>query len=238
MSNPPIVEARESDKRVPLPILLAFVLLLLGPVLAYVLTPRTHLSESLPPIVLEAQVPKNFGDWRATDPVGQVLPDPTVQETLDSLYSQVMSRTYVNSKGQQVMLTIAYGSDQNSEATAAHRPEFCYRAQGFDVQDAGVVKLDMLHHPLAVRHLVGVAGNRVEPISYWVTLADRATLPGLGRKLSQIYYGLHGTVADGMLVRVSSIGADREQAFALQTGFLKDMEAAVAPSFRARYFGS
>lgn len=238
MSNPPLVEARAfSSKRAPLSVLLAFLLLLLSPALAYVMTPRTHLSETLPPIVLDKQVPKIIGDWHATAPIEQVLPDPTVQEALNQLYSQVLSRTYVNSKGQQIMLTIAYGGDQNSEATAAHRPEFCYRAQGFEVQDVGVSKLNMQGHALTVRHLVGIAGSRVEPISYWVTLADKATLPGLGRKLSQMYYGLHGTVADGMLVRVSSINADRADAFALQAAFLKEMEAAIAPSFRARYFG-
>ena len=33
-----------------------------------------------------------------------------------------------------------------------------------------------------MRQLVGIRDNYTEQISYWVTLDDRATLPGLGRK--------------------------------------------------------
>jgi EpsI family protein len=233
-----IMLSSKSVDRVPASIFAAFILLLIGPVLAHLLTPRLRLAETLPPIVLAQQVPSAFGDWREDVSVAQVLPDPTVQAQLDSLYSQVLTRTYVNSRGQHIMLTIAYGSDQNSEATAAHRPEFCYRAQGFVIQDLGLSRLSMQGHELTTRHLVGVLGNRVEPISYWVTLADKATLPGMGRKLSQIYYGLRGEIADGMLVRVSSISENQGEAFVLQSHFIQDMEAAMTPGFRARYFGS
>lgn len=225
-------------RRVPASVVFAFILLLVGVALGHALTPTHKLADALPPIVLDKQVPISFGDWREDVSIAQVLPDPTVQAQLDALYSQVMSRTYVNSKGQRVMLTIAYGSDQNSEATAAHRPEFCYRAQGFEIKDQGVSVVQLKGHPLTVRRLIGTSNRRVEAISYWVTLADRATLPGLNRKLSQIYFGLKGEIADGMLVRVSTIGVDTEESFALHGQFVADMASGVAPDFRSRYFGS
>jgi EpsI family protein len=227
----------DAPQRVPLTIIVAFVLMVLGLGLSYLLTPRHKLADSLPPIVLESLVPKTFGGWREDVSIAQVLPDPTVQAQLDALYSQVLSRTYVNAKGQRIMLTIAYGSDQNSEATAAHRPEFCYRAQGFVIQDKGIERVALKDHSLTVRRLLGTAGGRVEPISYWVTLADRASLPGLSRKLSQIYFGLQGEIADGMLVRVSTVGLPLEEAYVLQDAFLASMEAAVPADFRPRFFG-
>lgn len=222
----------------PFAVCLASLMLACAPWVSQQMTPRVYLAKILPPIHLDTQLPQKFGEWREDVSNAQVLPDPTVQAQLDLLYSQVLTRTYVNRAGQQVMLTIAYGSDQNSEATAAHRPEFCYRAQGFEIRDIGLAKLTMKGHELITRRLVGSYNGRIEPISYWITLADRATLPGLGRKLAQINYGLRGEVADGMLVRVSTIGADLDGGFAIQGEFIRAMEQAIAPTFQARYFGS
>lgn len=228
----------KSGAKLTAAIVLASLMLAVAPWASRQMTPRVHLAKTLPPIDLAAQLPEKFGEWREDVSNAQVLPDPTVQAQLDSLYSQVLTRTYVNQAGQHVMLTVAYGSDQNSEATAAHRPEFCYRAQGFEIRDLGLGRLTMQGHELITRRLVGTYQSRVEPISYWVTLADKSTLPGVGRKLAQISYGLRGEIADGMLVRVSTIGSDMEKGFEVQAEFIRAMEQAVAPTFRARYFGS
>ena len=61
----------------------------------------------------------------------------------------------------------------------------------------------------------------------------------LGRKLTQLDYGLRGQIADGMLVRVSSFGAkDEEGQFALQQRFLSDLYVAMPLAMRGRYFGT
>ena len=98
------------------------------------LRPTNRLSETKTPIVLEKQVPEAFGEWRLDTSIRPLVPDPGLQAMLDTLYSQTLARTYVNAKGERVMLSIAYGSDQSNEATAVHRPEFCYSAQGFRVK--------------------------------------------------------------------------------------------------------
>jgi EpsI family protein len=162
-----------------------------------------------------------------------------VQAKLKSLYSQTLARTYVNASGERVMLTIAYGSDQSSEATAAHRPEFCYGAQGFKVRAKGVqsVPLDG-GSSVTVQRLVGILGRRIEPISYWVTLAQTAALPGIDRKWWQIKLGLAGYIADGMLVRVSTIGGLAKSPYATQDRFLHDLALALPTPVRSRYFGA
>lgn len=233
------MQLMSESKRFPLfAVIVGAFMMAMAVVLAYVLIPRNVIADALPPITLNDQVPKAFGGWRE-DPYGSyVLPDPGVQRELDALYSQVLTRTYVNDIGQRVMLTIAYGKDQNSEATAAHRPEFCYRAQGFAIKTVGVNDVQLLTGRLKVMQLIGTSGSRVEPISYWVTLADKATLPGWGRKLSQIAFGLQGKIADGMLVRVSTIDPNQEHAFKVQQSFLQDMAQAIPESLRPRYFGS
>lgn len=221
------------------PLVLASLLMVGGVLTAEAMRPRHSLADSKPALVLDQLVPAAFGEWTEVPSMRPVLPDPTVQAVLDTAYSQVLARVYQNSKGQLVMLTIAYGKDQNSESTAAHRPEFCYTGQGFTVKDQGTHQATMGNgHQLTMRHLVGYRDTYVEPISYWVTLDEKATLPGLGRKLAQLSYGLRGQIADGMLVRVSTPNKDLEQAYALHDRFIRELEQQVPAGFRARFFGS
>lgn len=217
--------------------LLAAMLLAVG--LAQALKPERLMADRLTPIDLDAQVPQEFSGWRIDPDTAPVLPDPSLQQRLDSLYDQTLARTYVNAQGERVMLTIAYGRDQSSEATAVHRPEFCYGAQGFDIRGAGFGQVALPGGQVRVQRLVGTLGPRVEPISYWVTLADEATLPGVGRKLGQLRHGLAGEVADGMLVRVSTLAKPGTgMSYAAQDRFLHDLAGALPPAVRPRYFGA
>ena len=200
--------------------------------------PTQRLAELKPPIALEQQVPEAFGEWKLDRSIRPVVPDPSLQAMLDVLYSQTLARTYINPRGQRVMLSIAYGSDQSNEATAVHRPEFCYSAQGFRVRGAGTASLAIGGSQVPVARVVAQLGQRIEPITYWVTLDEAATLPGFGRKLQQIRYGLQGQIPDGMLVRVSSISPVLEESFAMQQRFLVQLHAAVPAAVRTRYFGA
>ncbi len=202
------------------------------------LRPTDRLSERKAPILLDKQVPESFGEWKLDTNIRPVVPDPGLQAMLDTLYSQTLARTYVNAKGERVMLSIAYGSDQSNEATAVHRPEFCYSAQGFRVRTIGKESLVVGQTQIPVSRVLAQLGQRNEPITYWVTLDESATLPGLGRKLQQIRYGLKGQIPDGMLVRVSSISASTADSYALQLRFLQQMHVAVPAEVRGRYFGS
>ena len=83
-------------------------------------------------IQLEPTVPQSFGDWtELPDQPAQVV-NPQTKELLDTLYSQILTRTYVNKDGYRIMLSMAYGDDQRG-GLQAHRPEVCYPAQGFKV---------------------------------------------------------------------------------------------------------
>jgi len=217
-------------------------LLVIGMILAFVagewLKPTTRLADIKPAIELEKQIPEAFGEWRVDKSIRPVLPDPGLQAMLDSLYSQVLARTYINPKGERIMLSIAYGSDQGNEATAVHRPEFCYSAQGFKVRVLAKETITVGETVVPVARVLAHLGPRNEPITYWVTLDETATLPGFGRKLQQIRFGLKGEIPDGMLVRVSSISTNQEAAFGLQQGFIEQMYSALPAQVRGRYFGA
>lgn len=204
---------------------------------AMALRPSRRASEIFLPIDLERQVPSTFAGWRIDPNIVPVLPDPSLQANLDKIYAQTLARTYVNASNQRVMLSIAYGGDQGSDATSAHRPEFCYTAQGFTVRPAGRAQLEFDKHRLVVDRLIGRMGARFEPITYWMTLNDQAVLPGLSRKLAQMRVGLGGLIPDGMLVRASTVGLAEQAAFQTQTAFLADLYASMPAESRVRYFG-
>lgn len=205
---------------------------------AVALRPHRRASKDLPAIVLDTQIPGAFDGWAIDKGLIPILPDPSLQSALDKIYGQVLARTYINGDGMRVMLSIAYGEDQGTDATAAHRPEFCYTAQGFSVRSLGETTLNLGGQPLLVRRLVGSLQSRIEPITYWVTLNERAVLPGVSRKLEQIRLGLSGQIPDGMLVRVSTIGPDQTTGFKLQEQFLAGLRRTLDPALRARYFGA
>jgi EpsI family protein len=219
-------------------IVIAGLLMACGAVAAVKLQPHVRLSEMRGAIHLEEQVPSTFGEWRVDSAIMPVLPNPEVQARMDKIYTQTLSRTYVNRAGQRVMLTIAYGNDQNTDATAVHRPEYCYTSQGFQVQQRGIHTAKLAGHELRTVRLVAAMGPRIEPIIYWVTLDEKAILPGFERKLEQLSYGLRGNIADGMLVRISTVDRDEDRAFAINETFLAALEAALPANIRHRYFGS
>lgn len=205
---------------------------------ALALRPSRRAAEELTRIDLEKQVPQQIGEWKIDKGLLPVLPNPEVQAALDQIYTQVLARSYVRPDGARIMITIAYGADQATDATSVHRPEFCYSAQGFAVKNKGDAVLALGSKQLRVRRLEGRLGTRVEPITYWVTLNNEAVLPGVERKLQQIRLGLAGLIPDGMLVRISSIMAGNEDAYGLHAEFAAKMEKAIEQPVVSRYFGS
>ncbi|EXI69011.1 MAG: EpsI family protein [Candidatus Accumulibacter adjunctus] len=205
--------------------------------LAIALKPTQRIAEHGPRIDLAASIPQRFGDWTIDPLLIPVTVSPDVQERLDAIYDQTLARTYVNSQGQRVMLSIAYGGDQGSDKTQVHRPEFCYTAQGFQLSKSVENEVAMTAGMLPVRRLVAAQGKRNEPITYWITVGDQVTLPGISRKLLQIRYGITGKVPDGMLVRVSSISDQEASAYALHDEFIRDLLAATTAEDRIRLAG-
>lgn len=198
--------------------------------------PRVHLSDLREKVNLETMIPTQFGEWRVDESMVPVLPDPTARALLDKLYNQTLARTYINSSGTRIMLSVAYGGDQ-SDALQLHRPEVCYASQGFQVVKQALGRLPTDYGALPVKRLLTTLGARIEPITYWVTVGDNTTYAGTKQKLTQLSYGLRGQIPDGMLIRVSSIDSDESRAYQVQEAFVKQMLAAVTPNTRLRLAG-
>lgn len=201
------------------------------------LTPRQHVAAAGDRFSLEAMIPKSFAGWTVDDSIVPLKPDPEQQTMLEKIYDQTLSRTYVNGMGERVMLSIAYGGDQ-SKALQLHLPEVCYVAQGFQMLDERSDKLATRFGALPVKRLVARQDQRNEPITYWITIGDKAVMSGIQQKLQRMAYGLSGKIPDGMLVRVSTIQASEADAYRVQDRFVADMLGVMSPRDRVRLLGS
>lgn len=203
---------------------------------AMLVRPTKHMADEVGMPNLEAMFPKAFAEWRLDTSLPVILPSPDVQALLDKIYNQVLSRSYINAQGQRIMLSVAYGGDQ-SDGTSAHRPEVCYPAQGFAITSNQIASVALERGPLPVRRLMSTLGPRNEPITYWVVVGGEIVTTGIGQKLAQMRYGLRGVIADGMLVRVSSISSDMPAGHLVQARFIQDLSRQLDPLAGARVFG-
>ncbi len=212
------------------------ILMVLSGVLTMALTPTQRIADQQEKINLEIMIPAKFGDWQVDKSIVPLQVDAETQAKLDKIYNQTLARTYVNSQNERIMLSVAYGGDQ-SDNLAVHKPEVCYYVQGFEIMKILSDELVTQYGKLPIKRLLAVKGNRSEPITYWVTVGDKAVLPGFDQKLQQLRYGLTGNVPDGMLVRISSINNDNDEAYQLQTIFIQDLLLAVNAKERIRLIG-
>jgi exosortase B len=210
----------------PRPAALLMLGMLLSVLAAHLLAP--HQLSSVKPDKFDSFMPAQFGDWREVpSPFLQVslsVDDPTERDT-DRPYDDVASRTYVNSRGEQVMLALAYAREQMQDVKI-HLPERCYAAQGFQLIERSKASFDAGDGRSAAGH-VFLARNkgRLEAVSYWVRIGDSFPDGGLAARARIFEDGLAGKISDGILVRASSLVGEPAQAgaaYALQQAFLRD----------------
>lgn len=218
--------------------LLALVLMGAAAGSAWQLTPRTRMSALHGDFQLEQVVPKQFGDWRVDDAVVGGVVNPQQEALLKQLYSQILTRTYVNSRGERIMLSIAYGNDQR-DGMQMHYPEVCYPAQGFQLRTNRRADLQIAAgRSIPVRRLETVLGNqRYEPVTYWTVIGETVVRSGTDKKLAEMRYGFRGMIPDGLLFRVSSIDRESSRAFQLQDAFASELAQHIPSSARKRLLG-
>ena len=222
-------------KSLSLAIVLA-VLMGLTSVAGFAARPSLKAQDVGPRFILEDTVPKQFGQWKLLPERGAQVVNPQTKELLDKLYSQILSRTYVNADGYRVMLSLAYGDDQRG-GLAAHKPEVCYPAQGFALLGMNEFALQTPFGEIAAKRLNTSLGQRREPVTYWFAVGDTAIKNRVHQRLVEIKLGLTGQIPDGLLFRVSSIDDSPVNAYAQQDAFIKELLGAVPASDRKRLSG-
>jgi EpsI family protein len=218
--------------------LLLLVLMLAASGMAVALRPTHKIAEQGPKVDLEAMIPHAFADWREEKQNSAQIVDPSQLETINRIYSKTLSRTYVNTKGERIMLSIAYGEDQR-DGMQTHYPEVCYPAQGFQVTSkrSGVLELPGGKLPLKLLE-TSLGAQRNEPVTYWTMIGDVAVLEGTAKKLAEMRYGLRGEIPDGLLFRVSSIDQNSSRAFKTHESFVTEILGAMPSPIRKKFSGT
>lgn len=217
--------------------IILLVLMLVSASLAVALRPTISLASLRPPLDLGALIPTAFDDWRQLGDTSAQIINPQLLRKLDMAYSQTLSRTYINSHGYRIMLSLAYGKTQRGDLQL-HHPELCYPAQGFEILSNQTGQLNTPFGALPVRRLSTQQSRaRQEPVTYWATIGEKVVLGSVQRKVAEMQYGLRGQVADGLLFRVSSIDPNTNAAFDQQTAFISVLLEALSLSGRHRVSG-
>ena len=194
---------------------------------ALALKPRQHFA-MLGGNKLEDLVPKSFAGWSFVASSGLVLPPE--DQLAEQVYSQLLTRTYSNAAGVQIMLLIAYNASQDG-VVQVHRPEVCYPAGGFKL-----TQIDEHVIPLASgldvpsRFIIAETGLRREQIIYWTRLGQAFPRKWSEQRWDVFKQNLEGYIPDGLLARVSSIGSDAN--VAQLDGFARDLYASVGPTMK------
>ncbi|MFT3905877.1 MAG: EpsI family protein [Steroidobacteraceae bacterium] len=188
----------------------------------------------------ETLIPTRFGDWRlAPSRILQINPNRTEEdiEYLEKLYDETLLRTYVNSRGEEVQLALAYSRDQRPESKI-HRPRLCYLASGFAILGETATAFpvnDARGEPVTGSHMLAQSQTRTDAVSYWIRVGDSYTLNPWLIRWRIFRHGLARQVDDGILVRFSQVVADTAQApasYQRQNAFMQEFVAALPAQAR------
>lgn len=209
----------------------------LAAVVAILVRPTSRLVEQVGPLALEQLIPREFAGWVLDERQSAAVVNPQEGDLQGRIYQQVLSRTYIQASSQRsIMLSIAYGENQN-RSNDLHVPDVCYSAGGFRIEYTALGNIETSQGAIPVKRLIAQRMQRREPLTYWTIIGDQVATSAIGSKLIALSYGLRGTVPDGMIFRVSSVGVPDAQAFANQQEFVKDLMDTLSDDGRKRLAG-
>ncbi len=223
--------------------LILLMLMIVATILGVVLKPS--MDESLNSVNLEATIPKQFGDWvEVASPFVQVdlSTKRNGEKSTDTPYDDVLMRTYRNSQGKMVMLALAWGKNQRQEIKI-HRPELCYVAQGYQVEQLTPTTFNGIKNtvafPIYGKKMLAINSNshRIDAVSYWIRIGNLYSKSAWNTRLHIIKEGLSGRTVDGILVRASTQlnttdMNSNENSWNLLDKFLNDLLNHVDPNTR------
>jgi len=216
---------------------LALLLMVGAAALAWALRPTISLADELPPINLEAMVPKAFGEWKLLPQSNTQVVNPQLAEAIDRLYSQTLTRVYTNASGYPIMLSIAYGKNQ-TDALSLHKPEICYPAQGFILLSKQSSTLTLTGNNVKSTLIETSLGSRREPVTYWTVVGNQVVTSSTSKKLAEIKYSMKNRIPDGVIFRISSIDNNSTTAFEMHREFAKEIISSIDANSRTRVIGT
>jgi len=202
---------------------------------AYAATPRKS-DNLLVHQKLEDVVPNTIGIWQKSEAHGVIVAEVT-EDAKEEGYDQLLTRVYTSGDRQPIMLLIAYGSAQGG-SLQLHRPETCYPAQGFHLVDFQDFDLNFApSSPVHARKFTAKRDERYERLMYWTRIGTHYPLNTAQEYRAIITSVLKGEVPDGILVRISTLGADIDKDDQSLAQFARSMVTALPAAGQKLLFG-
>lgn len=193
-------------------------------------------AEQRVPVDMATWIPDTFGTWRLDESINVVPLSLIAATEAETAYVQTLELVYIDDQSRRIMLSLAYG-DRQEGSLQAHRPEFCFKAQGFQLAGLHDLMFDLGEGEIPLRRMEARRPGRTEMVSYWLTIGEQPALPGVRRKLAQLRLGLTGKTPDGVLIRVSSLDEVPDHAYAIHDEFIRDLLASLAADHRRKLAG-
>lgn len=203
---------------------------------AYALTPRRKLS-LLNGAKLDRMIPRSFGEWKEVPTDALVVPQ-SEDSLAGRLYTQSVGRVYENADNDMVMMLIAYG-DTQSDQLQLHRPEICYPAFGFDVENSRAVSIAVAPGVVIPgRRMVAASNLRREQILYWTRIGEFLPSTDVEQRWMKLRTAMSGLIVDGALVRLSNISGDADAGYRMNQRFASDFIKEISQPARRALVGS
>ena len=173
-------------------------------------------------------IPGRFGAWTSIGNSGVVLPPPDALS--DRLYDNLITRVYGDSES-AVMLLIAYNNVQDG-VLQVHRPEVCYPVGGYVLTDTAPINVPALGKAVPANVFTATGPDRVEQVVYFTRLGHAYPRSWAQQRLAVIEENLAGRIPDGIMLRASLIGSDRQAAVTTLSRFIGEFAAASSPKLQ------
>lgn len=183
---------------------------------------------------LEDVLPVKIGRWTFVSNSGLVVPPE--DQLARALYSQLLTRTYMDEAGNGIMLLIAQSGSQ-SGILQIHRPEFCYTAGGYTLTPSVPHPVQLPGRELSALSISATREARTEQIVYWTRIGNHLPTSWTQQRLAVAMDNLKGYIPDAVMVRVSTYGNDKPLAFADVDEFIRALMARVTPQVRRVLIG-
>lgn len=190
--------------------------------------PREKL-DFLGPHKLDDVVPKTIGRWKFVTVSGLIVPPE--DQLAEAIYSQVLTRVYWDGKGAPVQLLIAQSGNQTG-FLQIHRPETCYTASGYRISPVSPHSIKLGKKTLYANAMDAEAGGPTEHVIYWTRVGDRMPESWKAQRLATAEQNLRGINPDAILVRLSVVNNDPDEARITIDEFVRSLFSSIPPKFQ------